>query len=130
MRTRGHPGGHQCEGRPPRLLVVGGGVAGTELATAYASLGSQVTLVARSGLLVREEPFAGEIVAGALRGLGVDVRLGTTLRKVDRDAAGVVTTELDDGTIVVTDEILITTGRRASTFDLGLETVGLHPGSG
>jgi dihydrolipoamide dehydrogenase len=113
---------------PPRLLVVGGGVAGTELATAFASLGSQVTLVARSGLLDREEPFAGELVADALGRLGVDVRLGSTPERVVRDSAGTVTTELGDGTIVVTDEILITTGRRASTLDLGVETVGLQPG--
>ncbi|MFB2598777.1 NAD(P)/FAD-dependent oxidoreductase [Herbiconiux sp. P17] len=113
---------------PPRLLVVGGGVAGTELATAFASLGSQVTLVARSGLLDREEPFAGELVAEALRRLGVDLHLGATPGRIDRDPAGAVTTELGDGTIVVTDEILITTGRRAATLDLGVDPVGLQAG--
>ncbi|GAB2598254.1 dihydrolipoyl dehydrogenase family protein [Pseudactinotalea suaedae] len=113
---------------PSRLLVVGGGVAGTELATAWASLGSAVTLVARDGLLEREEPFAGELVAQALAQIGVDVRIGASPTRVDRDQAGVVTTALDDGTTVVSEEILIATGRRPHTLDLGVETVGLTPG--
>jgi dihydrolipoamide dehydrogenase len=113
---------------PPRLLVVGGGVAGTELATAWASLGSEVTLLARGPLLDREEPFAGELVAESLRSLGVDVRIGVTPTRVDRDALGVVTTVLGDGSTVMSDEILITTGRRPNTLDLGVETVGLTPG--
>jgi pyruvate/2-oxoglutarate dehydrogenase complex dihydrolipoamide dehydrogenase (E3) component len=113
---------------PPRLLVVGGGVAGTELSTAWASLGSQVTLVARGALLDREEPVAGELVAKALGEIGVDVRLGLTPTRVDRDSAGIVSTELSDGTAVTSDEILITTGRRPNTIDLGLDTVGLVPG--
>jgi pyruvate/2-oxoglutarate dehydrogenase complex dihydrolipoamide dehydrogenase (E3) component len=113
---------------PERLLVVGGGVAGTELATAWASLGSRVTLVARGPLLDRDEPFAGELVAQSLKEIGVDVRIGITPTRVDRDQTGVVTTRLDDGTIVTSDEILITTGRRANTSDIGAETVGLVPG--
>ncbi len=113
---------------PPRLAVVGGGVPGTELATAWASLGSQVTLVARGALLDREEPFAGELVAESLRALGVDVRLGVRPLRVDRDTTGVVTTELSDGTTVLADEILVATGRRPATLDLGVESVGLVPG--
>jgi dihydrolipoamide dehydrogenase len=113
---------------PPRLVVVGGGVAGTELATAWASLGSEVTLVARGTLLDREEPFVGELVAKALREIGVDVRLGVSPTRVDRDAAGVVSTRLGDGTVLASEEILITTGRRPATLDLGVESVGLTPG--
>ncbi len=48
-----------------------------EMATAYASLGSTVTVLARSGLLGSVEPFAGELVADGLRELGVDVRTGS-----------------------------------------------------
>jgi pyruvate/2-oxoglutarate dehydrogenase complex dihydrolipoamide dehydrogenase (E3) component len=114
---------------PPRLLVVGGGVAGTELATAWASLGSQVTLLARGPLLDREEPFAGELVAQSLKEIGVDVRIGVSPTRVDRDRNGVVTTALDDGTSLSSEEILITTGRRANTSDIGLDTVGLAPGN-
>jgi len=113
---------------PARLLVLGGGVAGTELATAWASLGSRVTLVSPGPLLAGEEPFAGELVGRSLTGLGVDVRVGVGATRVERDADGLVTTTLGDGTTVRTEEILVATGRRPDTGDLGLETVGLEPG--
>jgi dihydrolipoamide dehydrogenase len=115
---------------PPRLAVLGGGVAGVELAFAYASLGSKVTVLARSGLLGKEEPFAGELVADALVEAGVDVRVGVSPRRVDRlpttDAGrGAVRIELDDGTTLDADELLVSTGRRANTDGLGLDDVGV-----
>ncbi len=114
---------------PPSLLVLGGGVAGTELATAWASLGSRVTLVSPGPLLAAEEPFVGELVGRALTDLGVDLRLGVAATRVERDAEGLVTTTLDDGSRVLTREILVATGRRGDTRDLGLETVGIEPGA-
>ncbi|WP_242088172.1 NAD(P)/FAD-dependent oxidoreductase [Curtobacterium sp. DN_7.5] len=114
---------------PESLLVIGGGVSGSELATAWASLGAKVTFVARHGLLGGMEPFAGELVADALRARGVDVRTGVNPVRVDRDEHGLVTTTLDDGEVVITSEVLAATGRRAHTADLGLETVGLEPGA-
>ncbi len=113
---------------PESLLVIGGGVAGSELATAWASLGAKVTLVARHGLLGGMEPFAGELVTDALRELGVDVRTGVSPVRVDRDEHGLVTTTLDDDTTVITSEVLAATGRTPHTADLGLETVGLTAG--
>ena len=110
---------------PPRLVVIGGGVAGTELAFAFASLGSQVTLVSRSGLLTSEEPFVGELVAGALEELGGDVRIGASPARVDRDGDGIVTVELDDGDAIRAEELLVATGRRPRTDGLGLEELGL-----
>lgn len=110
---------------PPRLVVIGGGVAGTELAFAFASLGSRVTLVARSGLLTSEEPFVGELVAAALEELGGDVRIGASPARVDRDGDGVVTVELDDGATIRAQELLVATGRRPHTDGLGLEELGL-----
>ncbi|MET0447657.1 MAG: NAD(P)/FAD-dependent oxidoreductase [Aeromicrobium sp.] len=113
---------------PESLLVIGGGVSGSELATAWASLGAKVTLVARHGLLGGMEPFAGELVADSLRELGVDVRTGVNPTRVDRDEHGLVTTTLDDGSTVITSEVLAATGRAATTKDLGLESVGLTAG--
>lgn len=110
---------------PPRLIIFGGGVAGTEMAFAFSSLGSRVTLLSRGALLDREEPFVGEYLAAALRGQGADVRIGVGLSRVDRDRDGVVTVVLDDGTSLEGDEILVATGRRPATGDLGLESVGL-----
>lgn len=112
---------------PPRLVVIGGGVAGTELAFAFASLGSHVTLLSRTGLLTREEPFVGDHLAAALRDEGVEVRLGATPARIDRDAEGVVHVTLDDGTVLRSEEILVSTGRRPNTDDLGLDAVGLDP---
>jgi pyruvate/2-oxoglutarate dehydrogenase complex dihydrolipoamide dehydrogenase (E3) component len=113
---------------PDRLVVVGGGVAGTELATAYSYLGSHVTLLSRGQLLEREEPFAGELVAQSLRKLNVDVRIGAVPTRVVRDPGGAVSVELSDGATIVGDEILVTTGRRPNTLDLGVQAVGLTPG--
>ncbi|RAY14580.1 pyridine nucleotide-disulfide oxidoreductase [Actinomadura craniellae] len=112
---------------PPRLIVIGGGVAGTELALAFASLGSRVTLLSRAGLLSHEEPFVGEHLAAALTGEGVDVRLGVTPARIDRDADRIVSVVLADGTTLRAEELLVSTGRRPNTGDLGLETIGLDP---
>lgn len=114
--------------RPPkRLAILGGGVVAAEMATAYASFGTEVTLIARSGLLQGQEPFAGELVTDALRELGATVSTGVSPESVSRDADG-VTLQLSDGTTVTADELLVATGRVPRTGDLGLETVGLEPG--
>jgi pyruvate/2-oxoglutarate dehydrogenase complex dihydrolipoamide dehydrogenase (E3) component len=114
---------------PERLLVLGGGVVGVELAQAWASLGSAVTLVeAAPRILPHEEPFASEQVADALRERGVDVREGVTATAAARDGGAIVLT-LDSGETVSGDEVLVAVGRRPLTDDLGLETVGLQPGT-
>ncbi|MER6501289.1 NAD(P)/FAD-dependent oxidoreductase [Streptomyces sp. NPDC001455] len=116
---------------PGRLVIVGGGVVGTEMATVWQALGTQVTLLVRGpGLLPRMEPFAGELVARALTEAGADIRTGTSVTAVRRPAPdGPVTVETDTGERVVADEILFATGRAPRTDDLGLDTVGLTPGS-
>ncbi|MFD5326068.1 dihydrolipoyl dehydrogenase family protein [Streptomyces sp. NPDC127092] len=116
---------------PERLIVVGGGVVGAEMATAWQALGSRVTLLVRGdGLLPRMEPFAGEHVADALAERGADVRTGAEVAAVVRDGGtGPVTVVLADGEVVEGDEVLFATGRRPRTEDIGLETVGLEPGS-
>jgi dihydrolipoamide dehydrogenase len=114
---------------PGRLVVVGGGVVGVEMATAWQALGSQVTVLVRGkGLLPRMEPFAGELVAEALTESGADVRTGTSVESVTREGPTVVVTT-DRGDRIEADEILFATGRAPRTDDLGLETVGLEPGS-
>ncbi|HET9242780.1 MAG TPA: NAD(P)/FAD-dependent oxidoreductase [Gaiella sp.] len=111
---------------PGRLFVLGGGVVGVEMAQAWSSLGSNVTLVHRGDrLLEREEPFAGEQVGDALREAGVDVRLRTSVAEVSRN--GSVRLGLDDGDVVEADELLVAIGRTPRTSDVGLETVGLEP---
>jgi pyruvate/2-oxoglutarate dehydrogenase complex dihydrolipoamide dehydrogenase (E3) component len=112
---------------PSRLVVLGGGVVGSELSQAFATLGSEVTLISRGGLLAGNEPFAGEMVTTSLRAKGVTVLTGTELRSVAAAGDGVVVT-LPDGTELAADRLLVATGRRPHTADLGLETIGLEPG--
>jgi pyruvate/2-oxoglutarate dehydrogenase complex dihydrolipoamide dehydrogenase (E3) component len=112
---------------PVRLVVLGGGVVGAEMAQAWVSLGSRVTLVHRGDrLLEREEPFAGEQVGESLAAAGVDVRLRASATTVRRD--GAFSVALDDGSTVEADEVLAAFGRRPRTDDVGLETIGLQPG--
>jgi pyruvate/2-oxoglutarate dehydrogenase complex dihydrolipoamide dehydrogenase (E3) component len=113
---------------PERLTILGGGVVGVELAQAWRSLGSQVTLIeAGDRLLAREEPFAGDQVEQALRDHGVDVRKGAKAVAV-RSRDGEVVVELESGDAVPGDELLVAIGRRPNTTDLGVESVGLEPG--
>ncbi|MEU2787290.1 FAD-dependent oxidoreductase, partial [Streptomyces sp. NPDC007110] len=117
---------------PRRLAVVGAGVVGVEMATAWQALGSHVTLLAREGgLLPRMEPFAGELVAERLREAGADVRFGvsvTAVRRLRDGQADEVRITLSDGDEIAADEILFATGRAPRSADIGLETVGLGPG--
>ncbi len=115
---------------PSRLVIVGGGVVGCEMAAAWSALGSRVTLVSRGGLLGRLPAFAGELVAGGLREAGVDVRTGVNVAAATRAGGdGPVTLTLDDGASVEADEVLAAVGRRPRTGDIGLSTVGLDDGS-
>jgi pyruvate/2-oxoglutarate dehydrogenase complex dihydrolipoamide dehydrogenase (E3) component len=116
---------------PPRLAVVGAGGVGVEMATAWHGLGSKVTLLARTPrLLPRMEPFVGEFVNNGLTKAGVDVRTGISVTELRRPGgSGPVTVILDNGDQLEADEILFATGRTPNTGDIGLETIGLSPGS-
>jgi dihydrolipoamide dehydrogenase len=112
---------------PGRLLVLGGGVVGVEMAQAWSGLGSRVTLVHRGERLIeREEPFASEQVAAGLEAAGVELRLGVSAENVTRN--GHITVALDDGTTLEADEVLAAFGRRHATEGIGLDTVGLREG--
>jgi dihydrolipoamide dehydrogenase len=113
---------------PDRLIVLGGGVVGVEMAQAWASLGSKVTVIeALEGLLPREEPIAGEELRRALEQLGVDVRTGVRANAVER-AGTRVSVHLEDGGKVVGERLLVAIGRRPLTEGLGLESVGVPAG--
>jgi len=112
---------------PATLAVLGGGVVGCELATAYANLGSEVTLVARRGLLGGVEPFAADLVHEGLERLGVRVLTDTELASARRTGDG-VELELAGRERVTVERVLVATGRVGRTHDLGLEAVGITPG--
>ena len=113
---------------PASLAIIGGGVVAVEMATAYAGLGAKVTVISRGGLLEKMEPFAGELVEKGLRADGVDVRTNTGTTRVARDDDGVTIT-LDDGSEVRAEEVLAATGRSPRSGDIGLDAVGLEPGT-
>jgi len=130
---------------PGRLVIVGGGVVGCEMAAAWSALCAEVTLISRGPLLDRLPDFAGDCVTAGLREAGVDVRIGVDVTGATRgggtsgtidsgdasasDGGGTVTLTLSEGSSVEADEVLSAVGRSAHTGDIGLETVGLAPGS-
>jgi dihydrolipoamide dehydrogenase len=113
------------------MIVLGGGPVGAELAQAWSTIGSDVTLVeGEPRLLPREEPFAGERLAEALRDAhGIDVRTGTTAERVEAAGAGIVVTLSDSGRVEAA-ELLVAVGRRPRTQGIGLESVGVEAGEG
>jgi len=116
---------------PRRLLVLGGGAVGAEMAQAFRRLGCDEVTIVEAGerLLGREEPFAGDELAAAFEAEGIGVMTGVALSAAERAGAdGPVTATLADGRCVEADEILVAVGRRPSTATVGLETVGLEPG--
>jgi dihydrolipoamide dehydrogenase len=116
---------------PGHLAIIGGGVAGCELATAFRAFGTEVSMFeVLPRLLSTFEPFVGEWIAKAFTERGIDVRTGIEVTEVHRNGAeGPVTLTLSDGSRLTANEILVATGRKPRTEDLGLETIGLTPGT-
>jgi pyruvate/2-oxoglutarate dehydrogenase complex dihydrolipoamide dehydrogenase (E3) component len=110
---------------PTRLLVLGGGPIGCELAQVYAAYTDRVTVVESATSLLPGEPaFIGEVLAAALQRRGVDVRTSADVVAVERAAAGVVL-QLRDGTRLEGDRLLVATGKQPRTKDIGLDSVGV-----
>ncbi len=120
---------------PESMLFVGGGTVGAEMAQAWAWLGSRVTIVHRSEhLLSPEEPFAGAELAAALERMGVEVFTNadtTALARPRPDGPATATVRLDGGAEreIEAGVVVAAVGRRAQSKDLGLDSVGLEPGS-
>jgi pyruvate/2-oxoglutarate dehydrogenase complex dihydrolipoamide dehydrogenase (E3) component len=113
---------------PDRAVVIGGGPVGVELGQMLHRFGAAVTLVQHADRLVnREDPRVGELITNVVEAEGIDVRAGRRARRARR-AGGSTILELDDGTEVPTDVIVIGAGRTPRTGDLGLDTVGVQPG--
>lgn len=128
VRTWNNREATTAEKVPASLVVLGGGPVGCELAQAWASLGTKVTLLdAGDHLLGREERFAGEEVAAALHDrFGVEVRVGAEVEAVRAGGAG-VTVALAGGEALEGEEILVAVGRKPHTDGIGLEAIGVEP---
>jgi pyruvate/2-oxoglutarate dehydrogenase complex dihydrolipoamide dehydrogenase (E3) component len=113
---------------PESMIVLGGGPVGSELAQAWSTLGTEVTLIeGEDRLLPREEPFAGEEVAESLRdAYGIDVRTSVLAERISSGGAGVAV-ELNDGSSVEGEELLVAIGRVPRTKEIGLDSAGVEP---
>jgi dihydrolipoamide dehydrogenase len=111
---------------PRRLLVLGAGPVGVEMAQAVRRLGGEVVLVEGAAHILPREPRPlGEALAGALRHDGVEIALGVRATAARRDGEQYFL-ELDDGRSLSGDKLLVATGRRPRVDGLGLETVGIE----
>jgi dihydrolipoamide dehydrogenase len=112
---------------PASMIVLGGGPVGSELSQVWSTLGTAVTLIeGGERLLSREEAFAGEEVAEALRGrFGVDVRTGVLAESVRSSGSGILA-RLSDGESVEAEQILVAVGRVPHTAELGLDAAGVE----
>ena len=118
----------ELESLPRRLIVVGGGPIGCELAQACQRLGSQVTLVeALDRILPNDEPEAAQAVADALRGDGVKLLLDAPVESVNSNEAGSIEVKsvAED---IQSDAVLVAVGRRANIRGLSRASAGIALG--
>ncbi len=114
---------------PESLIVIGGGPVGCELAQAWSSLGSKVTLFEpEDRVLAHEEPFAGDLVEQALWDRhGVTMVTGCGVDSVENSDAGITVTA--GGKRYTAAHLMVATGRRPRTDRIGLESIGIDSGS-
>jgi pyruvate/2-oxoglutarate dehydrogenase complex dihydrolipoamide dehydrogenase (E3) component len=113
---------------PARLVIMGGGVVGVEMAQAFRSLGAEVTLIeGERRLLPREEEFACAQVTERLEEFGVTIKTGQKATQVAQHG-GTVTVTVGDGSSAEGDVLLVALGRTPQTEPLGLEDLGFAPG--
>jgi glutathione reductase (NADPH) len=111
---------------PQRLLIVGGGYIAVEFASIFARLGASVTQVLRGENVLRgfDDDLRSNL-AVALRDAGVDLRTGILPVRIEKTNKG-LDVHLSDGSCLEADQVLIATGRRPNTKNLGLEKVGVE----
>ncbi len=119
-----------AEAVPTSLAVLGGGAIGLELAQAFARFGSAITVIESAPtVLPSEEPEVSAAVADVLRAEGLELRLGARAVGVGRSGAE-VSVELDDGSSVSAQRLLVAVGRRPRMHGLGLGHYGLDESTG
>ena len=122
----GDAGGDEHEGCPRRLIVLGGGAAGVEIAQVVRRLGGEAVVVEGADRVIPREPAPlGKALSEALRQDGIELRLGVPAAEALRDGDDYVV-KLSDSTEVRGERLLVATGRRPRVEGIGLETVGIE----
>jgi glutathione reductase (NADPH) len=110
---------------PKRILVVGAGYIAVEFAGIFNALGSEVTLLHRGDKLLRGfDEDVRDALGEAYARRGITLALSRTVERLDKTVDGIAAT-LSDGSVVHVDEVLVATGRRPNTANLGLDKVGI-----
>jgi len=110
---------------PARLVVLGGGPVGLEMAQAFARLGSRVEVVERlPHVLPQEDPEVADALQALLEAEGIVIHTSTTVERVSRDA-NQTQLECSEGMLLATDALLVAVGRRPVVEGLGLEAAGI-----
>lgn len=111
---------------PRRLVILGGGPIGVEMAEAFAQLGSRVTVIeAMDRILPREESESSAVIAASLEQLGVTIRTTTSCTAVEHSLDH-ITLSFDVGTSLECDALLVAVGRTPSSAGFGLEAIGVR----
>jgi dihydrolipoamide dehydrogenase len=114
---------------PERLVVIGGGVIGLEIATIYNRLGSAVTILEMMPEILPGIDLDRRTIATlkrALKAQGITVRVNTAAKSIEETSEGPMV-QIADGDAVAADRVLLAVGRRPNSTDIGLETVGIEP---
>lgn len=115
--------------KPAKLLILGAGAIGLEMAEAHRRLGCAVTVLEADKALGREDPEAAALVLDAIRARGVQIEEQTTVVRVRASADGIALTT-GDGREITGSHLLVATGRKPTVDGLGLEAAGVATGPG
>ncbi|HID02888.1 MAG TPA: FAD-dependent oxidoreductase, partial [Desulfobacterales bacterium] len=124
----------EAESLPEHLIVIGSSIVALELAQAYLRLGTQVTLLARSSILFREDPDIGSELHKILEAEGMSILAHTQAEAVSYKkgmlSSGKFTIKTTKGQTLISDQLLIATGRPPNTNSLALDQAGVSMGKG
>ncbi len=116
----------QLERIPESMTVLGGGAIATEMAQAFARLGSRVTMVMRgSGVMWREDADATALLTHSLEADGIEIRPNRTIRRIEHRDNGTTAVQADEDAPLEAEKLLVATGRRMDLGALELENAGV-----
>ncbi|MDE3036948.1 MAG: mercury(II) reductase [Pseudomonadota bacterium] len=118
----------ELENQPESLLIIGGGIIGVELGQMFARAGTRVTICCRSRLVPETEPEISEALAVYMRDEGIGICEGIGYQKIEKTNKGIrlIHNKGGETRIIEAEKVLVATGRRPNTANLGLEEIGIE----